>query len=87
MGQSLIRWRLGEAMVRYGIKGKDLATELGISSNAVSNLKRSKTMPQLTGQKLNNLCNALNKLSQDKDELITPALLIEYAPDIEAEAI
>lgn len=69
---------MAEVMARHNIKGKVLAMELGLSTNAVSNLKTAKTMPQLTGEKLDQLCNALNKVRNRDEGLITPNDLIEY---------
>ena len=79
--QTLIKWRLNEVMARYRIKGNDLAAYLGVSGNAISNLKNARTMPRLTGEKLNTLCNGLNELAQDKEREITPADLIDYIAD------
>ncbi|MFL9459002.1 helix-turn-helix domain-containing protein [Tolypothrix bouteillei VB521301_2] len=81
MIQTLIRWRLKEVMARYDIKGKDLAKKLDISTNAMSALRRAKTMPRLDGTALNLLCNALNELAQDLDKSITPGDLLDYALD------
>lgn len=81
MLQTLIKWRLREVMARYRIKGIDLAKEMGISTNAVSNLRNSDTMPRLDGDALNNLCNALNKLALGLGEEITPSTLIDYSRD------
>jgi DNA-binding Xre family transcriptional regulator len=82
--QTLIRWRLNEVMARYRIKGSDLAERLELSTNAISRLKNAKTMPRIDGDRLNTLCNALNKLAEDAENLnaeITPAVLIEYVRD------
>lgn len=83
MSQALIRWRLREVMARYHIKAVDLAKEMGISANAISNLRKSDTMPRLDGESLNNLCNALNKLGLNLNEEITPITLIDYTRDYE----
>ena len=85
MPQTLIRWRLREVMARYHIKGVDLANQLGVSGNSISNLRNSKTMPRIDGESLNNLCNALNQLALDLDREITPGTLIEYTRDFEPE--
>jgi DNA-binding Xre family transcriptional regulator len=82
--QTLIRWRLNEVMARYRIKGSDLAERLKISNNAISKLKNAKTMPRIDGDRLNTLCNALNKLAENAENLdteITPAMLLEYVRD------
>ncbi|BDA70332.1 hypothetical protein RIVM261_066400 [Rivularia sp. IAM M-261] len=67
-------------MARYSIKGVDLAGKLDISTNAMSNLRNSKTMPRLDGVALDLLCNALNELAQDLDQPIAPADLLDYSP-------
>jgi putative transcriptional regulator len=72
-------------MARYNIKAIDLAQEMGISANAVSNLRKGNTMPRLDGDSLNKLCNALNKLALDLDEEITPVTLIDYTRDLEPD--
>lgn len=85
MGQTLIKWRLREVMARYHIKAIDLAKEMGVSANAISNLRKSDTMPRLDGDSLNNLCNALNKLALNLGEQITPTSLIDYTCDYEPD--
>ena len=85
MSQALIKWRLREVMARYHIKAVDLAKEMGISANAVSNLRKGDTMPRLDGGSLNKLCNALNKLALNLDEEITPITLIDYTRDYEPD--
>jgi DNA-binding Xre family transcriptional regulator len=81
MSQTLIKWRLREVMARYNIKAIDLAKQMKLSANAVSNLRQSKTMPRMDGGSLNNLCNALNALASELDEEITPMTLIGYIRD------
>lgn len=83
MPQTLIKWRLREVMARYNIKAIDLAKEMGISPNSVSNLRKGNTMPRLDGDSLNDLCNALNKLALGLEEEITPVTLIDYTRDDE----
>ncbi len=82
MAQTLIKWRLREVMARYQIKAIDLAREIDVSANAVSNLRKGNSMPRLDGESLNRLCNALNNLAIDLDEEITPMTLIEYTRDL-----
>lgn len=77
MEKTLIRWKLREVMDRHGIQAKDLADELGISRNAVSNL-RGVDMPRIDGDRLNNLLLALNKMRRADSQLITPVDLIEF---------
>lgn len=78
MNQALIKWRLKEVMARHNIKARDLADEMGVSANSVSNLRNARTMPRLDGEILNNLCEALNRLAQDLEGEITPTDLITY---------
>lgn len=85
MAQTLIKWRLREVMARYQIKAIDLAREIDVSANAVSNLRKGNSMPRLDGESLNRLCNALNNLAIDLDEEITPMTLIEYTRDLEPD--
>lgn len=56
----LINWQLQEILNKYEIKGSVLADKAGLSRNAVSNLRRAKKMPRLTGDQLENLLNSLN---------------------------
>ncbi|MEH2294020.1 helix-turn-helix domain-containing protein [Nostoc sp.] len=86
VNQTLIKWKLKEVMARYDIKAGDLANELNLSANSVSNLRKAKTMPRLDGHSLNNLCNALNRLAHDLDRQITPFDLIDYTPDSDTSA-
>lgn len=77
----MIRWALRETMARYDIKSKDLARELDISANAVSSLRKNKTMPRIDGLALTLMCNALNKLALDLEAPITPGDLLSYSVD------
>ncbi|MBD2512642.1 MULTISPECIES: helix-turn-helix domain-containing protein [Nostoc] len=79
MNQALIKWKLKEVMARHNIKARDLAAEMGVSANSVSNLRNARTMPRLDGEILNNLCECLNRLAQDLEGEITPSDLISYA--------
>ncbi len=81
MAQTLIRWRLNEVMARHRIKGGDLAEFMGVSDNAISNLRKARTMPRIDGERLNQLCNGLNELAKAPDRIITPTDLIEYTFD------
>jgi len=57
-------WRLNELMARHRVTGKDLADALGISTNAVSSLRNSETMPKINGERLDAIAEALTRLSQ-----------------------
>ncbi len=77
MENRVIQWRLREVMDRHGIQAKDLATEMGVSRNAVSNL-RAFEMPRIDGDRLNQLIVSLNRLRKAKNSLITPSDLIGF---------
>ncbi|BAY85915.1 hypothetical protein NIES267_54210 [Calothrix parasitica NIES-267] len=79
MSKNVIRWKLSELMARHRIKGKDLANYLGISANSVSALKRAEIMPEIGGERWEQICEAINELSC-RDEKCTPFDLVEYAP-------
>jgi putative transcriptional regulator len=81
----LIRWKLSEVMARHRVKGKDLADFLGISTNAVSTLKNAEIMPAIGGERWEQICDGINKLSLSA-ESITPLDLIEYLPQEVASA-
>jgi putative transcriptional regulator len=73
----MIRWKLAELMARHGIKPKDLASEMGCTRDAVSNL-RKRTMPRLSGNTLNSLIKSLKALSGEE---VTFDDLLEYKED------
>ncbi|MGB6299826.1 MAG: helix-turn-helix domain-containing protein [Rivularia sp. (in: cyanobacteria)] len=75
----MIRWKLSELMARHRVKGKDLANYLGISANSVSALKRAEIMPEIGGERWEQICEAINELSC-RDEKCTPFDLVEYLP-------
>ncbi|ODH03095.1 hypothetical protein A4S05_21110 [Nostoc sp. KVJ20] len=78
MNQALIIWKLREVMARYKIKSKELAAELGVHPNSVTNLRKAETMPRLDGEALDNLCNALNKLADTEISLME---LVTHVPN------
>lgn len=59
----VLRWKLKEVMARYDIQGVDLAKEMDVRTATISNLRNSKTIPGIGGEKINRLTNALSKLS------------------------
>jgi putative transcriptional regulator len=77
--KNLIRWKLNEIMARHRVKGKDLAEYLGVSANAISGLRKAEIMPEIGGQRWENICLGINKLSKI-GEIISPLDLIEYIP-------
>lgn len=66
-------------MARHRVPAKDLAGLLGISKNAVSNLRNSEVMPRIDGKRLEELCVGVSKLSKI-GEVVTPYDLLEYVP-------
>jgi putative transcriptional regulator len=58
------KWKLAEILARHKIKSVELAKELGISTNAMSGLKRADTMPRIDGDRLDELAAAITKLSK-----------------------
>lgn len=79
MTKTLIRWKLSEVMARHRVLAKDLADFLGISRNAVSALRKAETMPEIGGDRWEQVCSGINALSKI-GETITPFDLIEYLP-------
>lgn len=80
MSKNVIRWKLSELMARHRIKGKELANYLGISANSVSALKRAELMPEIGGERWEQISEAINELSC-RDEKCTPFDLVEYVPN------
>ncbi|MGA1133298.1 MAG: helix-turn-helix domain-containing protein [Prochlorotrichaceae cyanobacterium] len=76
----MIRWRLNEVMARYRVLAKDLADFIGVSSNVISNLRKSDNMPRLDGERLEQLCIGITKLSKIGAN-VTPYDLIAYLED------
>jgi putative transcriptional regulator len=58
------RWRLNELMARHRVTGADMAKELGISTNAMSALRRAAKMPKINGDRLDEIAAALTKFSE-----------------------
>ena len=73
--KTLIKWKLREVMAREKCKNCELAEALGMNPSSVSRLKRMDTMPQLTHDRLNAICNKLRCRVAD---------LLEFYPDHDA---
>lgn len=82
MSETLIRWKLNEVMARHRVLGKDLASFLGISTNAISALRKAEIMPEIGGDRWEQICVGINSLSKI-GEVVTPLDLIEYIPQKE----
>ena len=78
MAMNVIQWRLRDVMDSHNISATSLAEKLGVSKNAVSNL-RGVEMPRINGDRLNGLVLALNELRRANTDLITPADLIQFS--------
>jgi putative transcriptional regulator len=81
MTATLIRWRLSEVMARHRVAAKDLAKLLGVSNNAISNLRNADVMPRIDGTRLEQICVAISRLSRLGDP-VSPHDLIEYVPEL-----
>lgn len=53
---------------------------LSINANSVLALKRAEVMPEIGGERWEQICEAINELSS-RDEKYTPFDLIEYVPN------
>ena len=69
-------------MARHRVLAKDLADRMSISRNAVSALRKAEKMPEIGGDRWEQVCAAINALSKI-GETITPLDLIEYIPEKE----
>jgi putative transcriptional regulator len=85
MSRTLIRWKLSEIMARHRVKGKDLANYIGISTNAMSALRNALVLPEIGGDRWEQICAGINELSKI-GETITPFDLIEYIPSSDTSA-
>ena len=73
-----VLWKLRAVMADRKITNKALAEELGMNPVSISKLKSNDELPEIGGEALANLCEAITKLSS---EPCTPNDLIEYDPD------
>lgn len=76
------RWRLNELMARHRVSGAALAKELGLSANAISALRNAETLPQIGGERLDQIADALTKLSKSKVKASVRSVdLLEWVED------
>ena len=59
----VLRWKLKEVMARHDIQGIDLAKEMRVRTATISNLRNSKTIPGIGGEKIDRLTASLSKLA------------------------
>lgn len=67
-----IYWRLRRVMADRKVTNQSLAQQIGMHPVSISKLKNTDTLPQIGGETLAKLCDALRCVPSD---------LIEYAPD------
>ncbi len=70
-----VLWKLRAVMADRKITNKALAKELGMNPVSISKLKNNDQLPEIGGEALANLCEAITKLSSQP---CTPHDLIDY---------
>lgn len=60
---SVVRWKLREVMARRRITNKALAVELNVHPTSISRLRTQDVLPEIGGETLGRLIDAINKLS------------------------
>lgn len=70
-----VLWKLRAVMADRKITNKALAQELGMNPVSISKLKNNDQLPEIGGEALAKLCEAITKLSS---QTCTPNDLIEY---------
>ncbi len=78
---SKVRWKLREVMARRKITNKALADKLKVHQTSVSRLKTQDVLPEIGGEMLGQLIDAINQLSAEGFSLCSLAELIELVPD------
>jgi len=74
---SKVLWKLREVMARRRITNKALADELNVHPTSISRLKTQDVLPEIGGETLAELINAINKLNISDYGACTLAELIE----------
>lgn len=79
MSKTKYRWVLREFMARYKVKTLELAEEMKTYSPAISKLRSFDTIPPIGGEKLTELCEALETIIRSKgvDKAVDLSDLIE----------
>jgi putative transcriptional regulator len=70
-----VYWKLRAVMADRKITNKALAKELGMNPVSISKLKSNDLLPEIGGEALANLCQAITTLSSRE---CTPEDLMEY---------
>jgi putative transcriptional regulator len=80
---SKVRWKLREVMARRKITNRALASELQVHPTSISRLKTQDVLPEIGGEALRSLINAINKLSIAGFGSCTLPELIELVEEID----
>ena len=75
---SKVRWKLRAVMADRKVTNKALAEVLGMNPVSISKLRTTDDMPEIGGEALAKLCDAIAQLSNIP---CTPSELIEFIPD------
>ncbi len=78
MDVTVIHWKLREVMEQRRLKATDLASTLGISNNAIANLRKNE-MPRMTEERLNQLMLGLNKLLSPGEPPIKLSDVVQFS--------
>lgn len=73
-----VRWKLRSVMADRKITNKALAEAVAMNPVSISKLKNADNLPEIGGDALAKLCDAITVLSGIS---CTPSDLIEYIPD------
>jgi putative transcriptional regulator len=80
---SKVRWKLREVMARRKITNRALASELQVHPTSISRLKTQDVLPEIGGDALRQLINAINKLSVGGFESCDLSELIELVKEMD----
>lgn len=72
-----IVWRLKVLMAEHDIRGVDLVDAMGLTKESVSRMKNRDDMPEISGERLGALLDALNERRRGDAE-ISVSDLIRY---------
>jgi len=73
-----VYWKLRAVMADRKITNKALAEKLEMNPVSISKLKSNDLLPEIGGEALANICQAISELSSKK---CTPSDLIEYTSE------
>jgi putative transcriptional regulator len=75
---SRVKWKLRALMADRKITNKALAEKMGVNPVSIAKLKAQDDLPQIGGETLARMCDAISAISQLP---CTPNDLLEYVPD------